>query len=456
MKKQLLLALALTTVTAVGFAQSRTVSAGKRPVAIEDAASNGTTHSTIRRTPRPHSANRISTVVLTPIGSSSGNCYGGFVDNKHTFAYNADLNLLSFGHRGGGIAGNVGNQVNFDFSTDGGLTWTPQIALVNPQIGTYNTRYPNLNIWNPTGNTVLANAKAVFTGPCTNGTGWQSTYLASANYPAAANTTYDFQTAIPGTTPAMLDYASWSLTNLNGGMGYISARMDVAAQSQSYAAVDFWKIVPNGAGGFTRSIKFSSAPVACSLADTSSFGFDVAFGPDGNTGYMTHITADLDSQNPQDYSHSPALYKTMDAGETWMKLPTLNLQAIQTLVDSTVDTRTAGTVRPVVSDTRLVVDNMGKCHIFAEISSGSSVCQDSTGFTWSGPAHVLVFRPRFRVEVIRIGDAEAAFLAAALMGGMLETALAAAQSRSASFDLGRSLGEWVGSSVIVDLKLSGG
>ena len=73
-----------------------------------------------------------------------------------------------------------------------------------------------------------------------------------------------------------------------------------------------------------------------------------------------------------------------------------------------------------------------------------------------GPAHVLVFRPRFRVEVIRIGDAEAAFLAAALMGGMLETALAAAQSRSASFDLGRSLGEWVGSSVIVDLKLSGG
>ncbi len=73
-----------------------------------------------------------------------------------------------------------------------------------------------------------------------------------------------------------------------------------------------------------------------------------------------------------------------------------------------------------------------------------------------GPVHALVFRPRYRVEVTRIGDAEAAFLAAALAGGTLETALAAAQSHSASFDLGRALGEWVESSVIVDLKLNGG
>jgi hypothetical protein len=73
-----------------------------------------------------------------------------------------------------------------------------------------------------------------------------------------------------------------------------------------------------------------------------------------------------------------------------------------------------------------------------------------------GPAHALVFRPRFRVEVAQIGDAEAAFLAAALDAATLESALAAAQSRDASFDLGRSLSEWVESSVIVDLKLNGG
>jgi hypothetical protein len=69
--------------------------------------------------------------------------------------------------------------------------------------------------------------------------------------------------------------------------------------------------------------------------------------------------------------------------------------------------------------------------------------------------NALVYRPRFRVEVAQISDAEAGFLAAALGGETLETALAAAQSRDVSFDLGRSLNEWVQSSVIVDFKLNG-
>ena len=73
-----------------------------------------------------------------------------------------------------------------------------------------------------------------------------------------------------------------------------------------------------------------------------------------------------------------------------------------------------------------------------------------------GPAGVLVYRPRFRVEVRRIGDAEAAFLAAAQDGETLEAALTAAHSHDVSFDLGRSLGEWIGSSVIVDFTLNGG
>lgn len=71
------------------------------------------------------------------------------------------------------------------------------------------------------------------------------------------------------------------------------------------------------------------------------------------------------------------------------------------------------------------------------------------------PTNALVYRPRFRVEVAQIGAAEAAFLWAALDGQTLDAALAAAQLRDASFDLGHSLSEWVKSSVIVDFKLNG-
>jgi hypothetical protein len=71
------------------------------------------------------------------------------------------------------------------------------------------------------------------------------------------------------------------------------------------------------------------------------------------------------------------------------------------------------------------------------------------------PTNALVYRPRFRVEVARIGDAEAVFLGAALDGQTLDAALAAAQARDASFPLGRVLSEWVESAVIVDFKLNG-
>ena len=67
----------------------------------------------------------------------------------------------------------------------------------------------------------------------------------------------------------------------------------------------------------------------------------------------------------------------------------------------------------------------------------------------------LVYRPRFRVEVAQISNAEAAFLGECLDAQTLGSALAAAQLRDASFDLGRSLSEWVRSSVIVDFKLNG-
>ena len=71
------------------------------------------------------------------------------------------------------------------------------------------------------------------------------------------------------------------------------------------------------------------------------------------------------------------------------------------------------------------------------------------------PTNALVYRPRFRVEVAQISDAEAVFLRAASDGQTLDAALAAAQLSDATFNLGRMLSEWVQSSVIVDFGLNG-
>ncbi len=71
------------------------------------------------------------------------------------------------------------------------------------------------------------------------------------------------------------------------------------------------------------------------------------------------------------------------------------------------------------------------------------------------PAHAMVYRPRFKVEVSALSTAEAAFLEAARAGESLETAFAAAQARDAGFALKRALAEWVASKVVVDFAMNG-
>jgi Secretion system C-terminal sorting domain len=399
MKQHLLTAGALLLVAASSFAQSRvtanTVKGLTAPVAAQDPVSNGAVHTSTPRQNRNNGVNQVNAVALTSIGSTSGNSYGGFQPFKHTFAYDPNLNLLVFAHRAGGAAGGASKELAFDISTDGGATWTPQQVVANAST-TDLCRYPQACIWNPAGNTNAANAKVVTTGPATSGGGWISTYLMSANAtaPATTNSGYAFSpyaTDIPA-APGFLSYSSWAMSNLNGGMGYVAARMNAgdgtsATQTLTYHTIDFIKVVPNAAGtGFTRSYKFTSAPIACPLADTSSFGFNLAFGPNGNTGYISHSTVDLNGQRPEQYGRSAILYKTTDAGETWTKQAGLDLNAIQMLIDSTVGTGpgNTGPERPTISDTRLVVDNLNRCHMFAEVSSGSTTCQDSLGFTWGG------------------------------------------------------------------------
>jgi SprB repeat/Secretion system C-terminal sorting domain len=315
-----------------------------------------------------------------PMGTSA-NSYGGFVENKHTLSYNPDLNLLVFGHRGGGASGGTGNEIHYDYSTDGGNTWTSQIPMTNP-VPANLTRYPQMCIWNPAGNTNIANAKVVTTGPTITASAWNGSFLAWADLPAAANTAYTFQDSIPNITPGVIDYASWSLSYLNGGMGYVAGHLTKSAGNQHTTnTVDFWKIVPDGNGGFTRSVKFTSEPVECANALSYNLNFDLAFAPNGNTGYISHTKSDMSSQKAVDYARTPVLYKTTDAGETWVKQNLIDLHAIQMIADSTMPVADgSGAKRPTVTQTSMVVDDAGRCHLFAQISSGISTCTDSIDF----------------------------------------------------------------------------
>ena len=80
------------------------------------------THNGFAQSP---SAQRTTAIALIPMGSTSLNAFGGFVPNKHTLAYNPELNLLVFGHRGGGAAGSNGNEIAFARTRS--VEWTRRI-----------------------------------------------------------------------------------------------------------------------------------------------------------------------------------------------------------------------------------------------------------------------------------------------------------------------------------------
>jgi hypothetical protein len=69
----------------------------------------------------------------------------------------------------------------------------------------------------------------------------------------------------------------------------------------------------------------------------------------------------------------------------------------------------------------------------------------------AGPERVLVYRPRWHVEVAPLDAGDFRFLAAAAAGCTLGEALEAALAESMEFDPGSALARWVSAGVVVDL-----
>ena len=73
----------------------------------------------------------------------------------------------------------------------------------------------------------------------------------------------------------------------------------------------------------------------------------------------------------------------------------------------------------------------------------------------SGPDRVIVYRPRFRVTVATLTNAEFALLTAVQRGELLGAALESALAADAQFDLSASLQCWIAANIVVNLSVPG-
>lgn len=323
--------------------------------------------------------------------------------------YNPDLNAITFVHRQDISLTPEGGSgtIRFDYSVDAGVNWNINqgplsvdlvaadgeltVPTVIGEEDVFGLRFPNGAIFNPEGNTDLANAFYVtasaaavrdegFIGHigvnCFTATNLGDLSTPSEQY---------LQAVSPDDYSG--DYHPFGLVQGGDAMYAASTLFFEDQNFDNYSKIAIWKGVLNDEQtDFDWSATVIEPDFSDFLADEGQGQYQslmtrdsrsIAFSPDGSVGYMVV----LGSLNEYEEKLSrPIAYKTTDGGETWVLQPELDIanMSVANLVEYTEGSNTIK--RPVVWSMDIVVDATGALHVFSEMNRGNPT--DGQAFTW--------------------------------------------------------------------------
>lgn len=353
-------------------------------------------------TPLNTTYNKQNTAVT--IGTAP-NVYGAAFGPKNNLVANEDLNTIAFIHRSdfGTNGDNGSGSLRFDYSTDGGATWTNNAGPVwNPSISgnVYPgfARYPHIGILNDAANTNPLNASITVWAPTLAGTNegaWGGALVGTHKMDntltnMAVDTTGGHLT-LENSYTAGDDFWGLSLDHPN----YLSEEYTDTA------------IVWKGSMDFTTdSMSLMEYKAYLPVTDESANGkiygdARIYFADNGTTGYIS-IEA-YDTNIAAGKVIHPYMIRTTDGGATWGSSmgPDLDLLVDNVSGDSLVDIFdfiTGGwDIGHLTSSTRghdLAVDANGNPHMFVHVFPGSGTTP--TGSTTAGD---FVFYPAVNLLV---------------------------------------------------------
>ncbi len=317
----------------------------------------------------------ISTVQI----SSSANVYGYLVEQCSPLTTNEDIGLVSFTHRGNpAVSGgsSSGDIINSQ-SRDGGDTWTSNMLF--PNASGYNNRYPGGVIYNPAGNTVADSAFIVAVGPSHDGVSsnvWQHMFLGSMQF----NGSFINHDYLPtyGSLPRM------GLQSTSDGKFHVMA---TNTTSTPYS-LDTIRVYEGIWNANKKSVnwtvtKFQEGFVVGSDGDMAIYSaFNTAWSADGMIGYFWSVGRDVTTDLR---SYEPIVWKTIDAGANWVKMPIFDFGTLTTITDYLQPMKTPGAnyARPSFSGSNDgTVDVNGNLHIIAKVKAASSDNDDSLGYAF--------------------------------------------------------------------------
>jgi hypothetical protein len=354
------------------------------------------------------------------IGNSM-NVYGVLVSESKPLQMNEDLNAVSFVvRRGPDYVSNPApasdaksGQIIAMITSNWGTTWDSTLMWSND---TYWGRYPQGAIYNPLGNTAIANAYIVGTGPVTGtGTGWKGNWFASKKLDAFTNSTstvsmsQQFYSSINSQTNPpyptninKVDFARLGFSATDDGkvrtLGVISNDpIGATAAAEGFRGANILKGTFNSGGYFTwtsDTISLKDCPVDY---DGSSYnvidGFtDMAWSENGEYGYVWFLGV-RQGATGNNKGFQPIVWKTSNYGASWSLMPGINFNDATTFAP--VLSRIEKVATPVSENTLTipffnygegisgVVDKNNHLHLVTTLWSTRRSHADSVGIIWT-------------------------------------------------------------------------
>ena len=321
--------------------------------------------------------------------SSSYNAFGLLVSSSHCLTADQALNAVMFTHRisqdwpaDANVASGYGE---YSWSTNYGTTWDSSYFADQTSLGNKRFRYPSGAIINPAGNTNVANALNVATGPYTSGTNWDGyfgNYQMMVNGAGSSTSIFDNGVGTPALAFPRISITSYDDSSawVSGGFytdpiaatGYLGSNLMKGKWDGTALTWSFDSILPN----------FHQDATGANDSWTQSF---VGFSPNGQIGYQVFFGVDGSATTSQTRTFSPITYKSTNGGATWNLLPVNDFSTIPAISTYLIPA-SDGNLKPWFDQSQgadIVVDNNGELHIVCTISSGYSDDNDSLGYTYT-------------------------------------------------------------------------